>query len=400
MGYGDLSCYGQKNYTTPNIDKLASQGMKFMNAYAAAPLCTPTRTAFMTGRYPARTPVGLMEPLVSGTKDSAIGLTASYPSVATMLRKAGYETALIGKWHLGASPACSPTQNGFDYFFGIHSGAADYISHKGDNRSHDLYENDRPVYLKGYLTDLIAEKAVAYLKRPRVKPFFLSIQFTAPHWPWQGPNDQPVPDSVDYRSGGSSAIFALMMKSLDDAVGNIMKSLSEAAMKNTIIIFTNDNGGEKYSNHGGLASSKSYLWEGGIKVPAFVRWTEKIKPGSITDQLTITMDWTATVVSAAGAKPDPGFLLDGIDLLPVLKSETKKNIVRTFYWRSFQRHKEKAVRSEDWKYLKDEKGEYLFNIAADQGERNNLKDAHPNIFDKLKKQLADWEKTVLAPIGL
>ncbi|HEX6426034.1 MAG TPA: sulfatase-like hydrolase/transferase [Niastella sp.] len=396
MGYADLSSYGRKEYATPNIDKLASQGIKFINAYAAAPICTPTRTAFMTGRYPARTPVGLMEPLIPGNKNSTIGLTANYPSIATLLRQAGYETALVGKWHLGFTPLCSPTQNGFDYFFGIHSGAADYISHKGDNRTHDLYENNESVYPKGYLTDLIADKAIAFLKQPHKKPFFLSIQFTAPHWPWQGPTAQPLPDSVNYRSGGSPIVFAEMMKSLDNAVGNIMNVLDETSFQNTIVIFTNDNGGERYSDNGGLAYSKSYLWEGGIKVPAFVRWIGKIKPGSITSQVAVTMDWTATILSAAGAKPHSSFPLDGIDLMPILK--TQKNIERTLYWRSSQYRKQKAIRSGDWKYIQDEKGEFLFHIATDTYEKNNLKDAHQDIFNKLKEQLENWEKTVLKPI--
>lgn len=398
MGYADLSSYGRKEYTTPNIDKLVSQGMKFINAYAAAPICTPTRTAFMTGRYPARTPVGLMEPLIPGNKDSSIGLTTNYPSIATLLRQAGYETALVGKWHLGFTPLCSPTKNGFDYFFGIHSGAADYISHKGDDRTYDLYENNEPVYPKGYLTDLIAAKAIAFLKKHHKRPFFLSIQFTAPHWPWQGPTAQPLPDSVNYRSGGSPIIYTEMMKSLDNAVGNIMSVLDEASFRNTIVIFTNDNGGERYSDNGGLAFSKSYLWEGGIKVPASVRWLGKIKPGSITSQVAVTMDWTATILSAAGAKPHRSFPLDGIDLMPILQFNTKKNIERTLFWRSFQNRKQKAIRSGDWKYIQDEKGEFLFNIATDNYEKNNLKDAHQDIFNKLKEQLGNWEKTVLKPI--
>jgi arylsulfatase A-like enzyme len=135
MGYGDLSGYGRKDYSTPNLDKLASQGIKFVNAYSAAPLCTPTRTAFMTGRYPARTPVGLIEPL-TGQRDIAYGLTADYPSIATLMKTAGYETVLVGKWHLGFLPQHSPVKNGFDYFFGIHGGAADYISHKGNGMIH------------------------------------------------------------------------------------------------------------------------------------------------------------------------------------------------------------------------------------------------------------------------
>ncbi len=400
MGYGDLSGYGQKNYTTPHLDKLASQGIKFVNAYAAGPLCTPTRTAFMTGRYPAKTPVGLIEPLTGEKTDTAFGLTIDYPSIATLLKAAGYQTALIGKWHLGSQSKHSPIKNGFDYFFGIRSGAADYISHKSHNHQHDLYENDKLVYPEGYLTDLFSQKVIAFLKQQHPKPFFLSITFNAPHWPWQGPNDKAYDDSVNFRNGGSPAIYAAMMKSLDDGVGNIMKTLNDEQLSgNTIVIFTNDNGGEKYSDNGGLANAKATLWEGGIRVPAFVRWPGKIKAGIITQQAAITMDWTATILSAAGAKAAINFPLDGIDLMPVLTGK-KKDIERIFYWRTFQRNKQKAIRAGEWKYLQDEKGEYLFNLAIDPGEKNNQKEKEKIIFERLKQKYSDWEKTVLTPVAL
>jgi arylsulfatase A-like enzyme len=400
MGYGDLSGYGQKNYTTPYLDKLALQGIKFINAYAAGPLCTPTRTAFMTGRYPAKTPVGLIEPLTGEKKDTAFGLTTEYPSIATLVKAAGYETALIGKWHLGFLPRHSPVKNGFDYFFGIHSGAADYISHKGDRHTHDLYENDKLVYPEGYLTDLFSEKAITFIKQPHSKPFFLAITFNAPHWPWQGPGDKPYADTANFRSGGSPAIYAAMMKSLDDAVGNIMKALDDEQLSgNTIVIFTNDNGGERYSDNGGLANTKATLWEGGIRVPAFVRWPGKIKAGIITQQAAITMDWSATILSAAQAKAAINFPLDGIDLIPILTGN-KKNMERTFYWRTFQRNKQKAIRAGKWKYLQDEKGEYLFNLVNDPGEKENQKEKEKIIFERLKKKYADWEKTVLTPVAL
>jgi arylsulfatase A-like enzyme len=400
MGYADLSCYGRKDYKTPNLDRLASQGMKFMNAYAGAPVCTPTRTAFMTGRFPARTLVGLMEPLTTSSRDSSIGLTPAIPSLATLVREAGYETALIGKWHLGFKPVNSPNSNGFDYFFGIHSGAADYISHQGDVRTQDLYENEKAVSVEGYMTDLIANKAIGYLKQSHEKPFFLSITFTAPHWPWQGPTDKAYPDSVRFTTGGSPATYAAMMKSLDDAVGNIMRTLDDAQLsKNTLVIFTNDNGGEKFSDMGGLSNSKMSVWEGGIRVPAFVRWPGKIKQGSSTQQVAVTMDWTATILAVAGAKPRKEFPLDGIDLLPILTSK-KQNVSRELYWRVLQRKNQKAVRYGDWKFIQDENGEYLFNIANDQAEKNNLKDTNKSIADKLRKMLADWEKSVLKPIPL
>jgi arylsulfatase A-like enzyme len=354
----------------------------------------------MTGRYPARTPVGLIEPLTGGKKDSAFGLTAEYPSVATLMKEAGYETALIGKWHLGSRSQHSPVKNGFDYFFGIRSGAADYISHKGTDGKHDLYENDTPVYPEGYLTDLFSQKVIAFIKQKHNKPFFLTITFNAPHWPWQGPTDKPYADSANFREGGSPAIYAAMMISLDDAVGNIMKTLDNEQLTNkTIVIFTNDNGGERYSDNGGLSKAKATLWEGGIRVPAFVRWPGKVKAGSITQQAAITMDWTKTILSAGAAKEHKDFPSDGIDLSPILTGK-KKNTERTFYWRSSQRNKQKAIRDGKWKYLQDEKGEYLFDLSTDEGEKNDLKAKEEVIFNLLKKKYADWEKTMLQPIPL
>ena len=190
LGYADLSCYGRKDYQTPHLDKLASEGVKFMNAYAAAALCTPTRTAFMTGRYPARTPIGLMEPLRWGHKDSIIGLTPDFTSVATLLKKNNYQTYLVGKWHLGYDQKYSPNKNGFDYFFGFHAGGIDYVSHKNPKGVPDLYENESPVSKQGYLTDIWSEKAVEIIKQKHDRLFFLSIQFNAPHWPWQAPADK------------------------------------------------------------------------------------------------------------------------------------------------------------------------------------------------------------------
>jgi arylsulfatase A-like enzyme len=399
MGYGDLSGYGRKDYKTPHLDKLASHGIKFINAYSAGPLCTPTRAALMTGRYPARTPVGLLEPLTGEKKDSASGLTTDYPSIATLMKSGGYETALIGKWHLGMQPRHSPVKNGFDYFYGVHSGAADYISHTGDGEKPDLYENDSLVFHDGYLTDLFSQRAAAFVKQKHSKPFFLALTFTAPHWPWQVPGDKPYPDSVDFRKGGSAATYAAMMKSLDDGIGMLMKTLDDARLSDqTIVIFTNDNGGERYSDNGGLTNAKGTLWEGGIRVPAFVRWPGKIVPG-ITQQVAITMDWTATILSAGGAKAHLNFPLDAIDLMPIMRAN-KKITERTLYWRTFQRAKQKAIRMGEWKYLQDEKGEYLFNLTADQQEKTNLREKHPDILNKLKKMYSDWEKTVLQPLPL
>ncbi|MBC7850717.1 MAG: sulfatase-like hydrolase/transferase [Chitinophagaceae bacterium] len=402
MGYADLSGYGRKEYQTPNLDKLAAQGIKFTNAYSAASLCTPTRVAYMTGRYSARTPVGLIEPLTGTPKDTAFGLTADYPSIATLIKASGYETALIGKWHLGFQARHHPGKNGFDYFFGFKSGGIDYISHKGGsgNRLHDLYENESPVHPKGYLTDILTEKAVSYVSKKHAAPFFLTLNYNAPHWPWQGPTDAAYHDTTNFQSGGSPAIFAAMMKSLDDGIGRLMEALDGSVnANNTIVIFTNDNGGERFSDNGGLADKKGTLWEGGIRVPAFVRWPGKIAPGRVTDQVAVTMDWTKTILSIAGAKADPAFPLDGIDLMPHCIGQ-KPAMERTIFWRSYQRVQQKAVRMGKWKYLQDKNGAYLFDLVSDPAEKKNLKNEYQDIFTQLQQKYAEWEKTMLTPLPL
>ncbi len=401
LGYADLSCYGRKDYETPHLDKLAAQGVKFMNAYSGGPLCTPTRTSFMTGRYPARTPVGLLEPIDWVTKDSLVGLSPKHPSLASLLKKSGYQTYLVGKWHLGFSPAMSPMKNGFDEFFGFNGGGIDYISHTDPFGNNDLFENDKPAKKDGYLTDLLMERTVDIINRPHNQPFFIALMFSAPHWPWQGPGDKVYPlGDPEWKKGGSPEIYAAMMKSMDDAVGTIMKTLDETNLSgNTVVIFTSDNGGDRFSDMGIYQRGKPQLWEGGIRVPAFIRWPGKIPAGSVTQQAAITMDWTATILALAKAKPDPKFPLDGINLMPVCQ-DGKKLTARTFFWRVFQRNQQKAVREGSWKYLKDENGEYLFSLSKDPGEKNDLKEKEKAIFEKLKKKYSAWEKTVLEPIPL
>jgi arylsulfatase A-like enzyme len=405
LGYADLSCYGRKDYQTPNLDKLAAEGMKFTHAYAAAPVCTPTRTAFMTGRYPARASIGLLEPWVPEKRDSSIGLNAADYSVAALVKKAGYETALIGKWHLGIGPSFHPLDNGFDYFFGIFTGAADYISHIGDGGGHDLYENRKPFYTKGYTTDLLGTKTISFLKQKHSNPFFLSLQFTAPHWPWQGPTDPALPDSIPMsgklmQSLGKPNAYKEMMKSLDDQVGLILKTLDETGLAaNTIVIFTSDNGGEKFSDMGPFAKMKMNLWEGGVRVPAFVRWPGKIKANTVSEQQVITMDWTATILAAAAAKANEKYLPDGINLLPILTGK-QQVIPRTFYWRITQRRNQQAILDHHWKYIVDEKGEYLYNLSVDEGEHINLVTANAAKAQELKKKYKSWEEMVLKPIGL
>src|SRR6185436_6094117 len=350
LGWGDLSCYGRPDYRTPNIDLLASQGIRFTDAYSASAVCTPTRVGFITGRYPARLKIGLIEPLPADNRQ--VGLDPGHPTVASLLKASGYDTALIGKWHLGFRPEWGPNAHGFNEFFGILAGAGDYFLHKNGLGQPDLYENLTPVERNGYLTDLLTERAVNYVKKPRSAPFFLSLHYTAPHWPWQGRKGGDVvhfsdkaPEPAIMAAGGSLKLYAQMMESLDDGVGRVMQSIKAAGLdKNTLVIFTSDNGGERFSYLWPFSGQKGDLLEGGIRVPALVRWPGVVPANRLTQQMAITMDWTATILAAAKAGIPAGHALDGIDLLPVIKGS--RAIDRTLFWRIYSQD---AVREGNWK---------------------------------------------------
>jgi arylsulfatase A-like enzyme len=438
LGYGDLSCYGRPDYQTPNLDRLATQGVRFANAYSASPVCTPSRCAFITGRYPARTRVGLEEPLTErrdlGDKARTLGLPPEHPTIASLLKGNGYETALIGKWHLGYLPNFGPIQSGFEEFYGIMSGAADFFTHKDMEGDLDFYEGKVPVERIGYTTDMLTRRAVEYISRRRVRrsarPFYLSLQYTAPHWPWEGPDDQNVSRALGrgydgFTAGGSLKTYAAMMKSLDDGIGDVLRALGRAALAhNTLVIFTSDNGGERFSYNWPFTGQKFSLWEGGIRVPAIVSWpgvvpiglsssvsmrrtrtpagAATLPPGGrVIEQAAITMDWTATILAAAQTQPDPKYPLDGIDLLPIIRGSEHltsdiwhptSSLERTFFWRTSIQD---AVLKGHWKYLKDGTREYLFDLSVDQRERANFREQNPTMFTQLRNEFRQWDSTVL-----
>ena len=424
LGYGDLSCYGRPDYQTPTLDRLATQGVRFVNAYSASPLCTPTRCAFITGRYPARTLVGLEEPLhekrAMGEKSLTVGLPSDHPTVASLLKSNGYQTALIGKWHLGYLPNFSPIKSGFEEFYGIMSGATDFFTHKDMEGDLDFYEGEVPVSRIGYMTDILTRRAVEYISRRRKgssqRPFYLSLHYTAPHWPWEGPRDRPPAPELRgpaaFRAGGSLKTYAAMMKSLDDGIGEVLAALSRAGLaRDTLVVFTSDNGGERFSYNWPFTGEKGSLWEGGIRVPAILRWPGVVAVNRVSEQPIITMDWTATFIAAGRAEADPAYPLDGIDLLntgtaavsPALSAKRESSFTsiqrpassvssRTFFWRHSN---QSAVLKGRWKYLHDGTNEYLFNLDMDQRERANFRSQDPSMFEELKKEFAVWESSVL-----
>lgn len=404
LGYGDLSCYGRPDYRTPFLDGFAEQGMKFMSAYAAAPVCTPTRCAFITGRYPQRLPVGLEEPL-KASSPTDVGLPPNHPTIASLLKGNGYDTALVGKWHLGWKPEFGPNRHGFDEFFGSLSGASDYFTHRSADLpgardipggGADLWENLEPVERAGYLTDLLSDRAVDYVTRPHARPFFLSLQYTAPHAPWEGPEDGAIDHAGHGRGpmadGGSRKIYGAMVKSMDAGIGRVLEALERSKLdRETLVIFTSDNGGERYSFNWPFSFEKMYLYEGGTRVPAMVRWPGVVPPGGVTEQAAITMDWTATILAATGTSSDPAKPVDGVDLLPVCTGE-RPAFDRDLFWRitGFD-----AARAGRWKYLKTAKGEFLFDLSADPGEKADLRPKQPATFEEVRRKYQDWNRLML-----
>lgn len=402
MGWGDLSCFGRPDYQTPNLDRLAAQGVRFTNAYSAAPVCTPTRVGFVTGRYPARLPVGLEEPIIERSSLSpeqlkTTGIPLGHPTVASLIKNVGYATALVGKWHIGYLPYFGPLRCGFDEYFGNMSGAVDHFTHKDMTENIDLFEGEVPVEKIGYMTDLLTERAIQYLGRSHEKPFYLSLHYTAPHWPWEGPNDKAVSDAMKYgpvgfRSGGSIKVYGEMVKSLDTAIGRVLDTLRSTGLdRNTLVIFTSDNGGERFSFNWPFTGQKMDLHEGGVRVPAIVRWPGVTPAGKVSDQPVVTMDWTSTMIAAAGGKPDAKYPLDGEDLTSFLAGK-RAAFERTLYWRTIRQG---SMRQGKWKYLRDGKNEFLFDLTVDEREQADFAERKPETLDSLRKLFVQWESQMM-----
>src|SRR5215475_7364483 len=403
LGYADVSCYGARDYTTPNVDRLALEGLRSMQAFSNSANCSPTRTGLITGRYQMRLQVGLEEP-INATTPKGVGLPPTHPTLPSLLKKAGYGTSLVGKWHLGFLPDYSPLKSGYDRFFGIFAGAADYFNHGPDaSRSGaeagQLYEQEVPVERHGYMTNLLGGKAVETIEgyARSKEPFLLSLHFTAPHWPWEGPDDEAESKrirNIVHRDGGTQKTYMAMMQSLDGNIGRVLQALDVNGLAgNTIVVFTSDNGGERFSKIWPFTGMKGELLEGGLRIPAIARWPGRIPAGVMSEQVMITMDWMPTLVAAAGAQPDASYPPDGDNLLQVLTGRASPHS-RKLFWR-FKAGEQRAVRDGDWKYLQITGNEFLFDVVKDPRERANLKDRYKDVFDRLKNDWITWNDTML-----
>ncbi|MGB7220421.1 MAG: sulfatase-like hydrolase/transferase [Vicinamibacterales bacterium] len=403
MGYADLGSYGSTDTKTPNIDSIGRDGVRLTDFYANGVLCSPTRAALISGRYPHRYSVenalgdeGTFGPKVTGT------------SMPQILKNNGYATGLVGKWHLGgtvtgAARVGGPRAHGFDYFFGLMGSHIDYYHHNRGPMAPDLWENETRINLDGqYITDLITDRSIKFIEQSAAggRPFFIDVAYNAPHWPFQPPGRPSPPPGTgalqqpQQENTATRSDYIAMLEAVDNGVGQILRTLDRLGVaNNTIVIFTNDNGGEWLSNGGPLFNRKWTVWEGGIRVPALVKWPGRIPAGRVSDQVGVTFDWSASIVGAAGGTVPANY--EGINVFPILEGRSPE-VERTLFWRTVPNtnRAQRAVRSGDWKLVVDANHVMVFNLRQDVGERNDLTNQRQDIARRLRPLLAQWEQQV------
>ena len=397
LGYADLGCYGGRVPVSPSLDALAANGARFVNGYSNSPVCSPTRFALITGRYQYWVRGASEEPMAGNARGNPeLGLFPHLPTLPSMLKERGYHTALIGKWHLGYRPHFGPEKSGYMHHFGPMSGGVSYYGHNGRSSGSDLELDGQPYDEPGYLTDLISHRAVQYVKDRAAdgQPFLLSLHYTAPHWPWetraQGKVDPEIVKDIAHLDGGNVETYQTMIREMDEGIGWVVDALRETGqLDNTFIVFTSDNGGERFSDNWPLVGGKMDLTEGGIRVPYIVHWPEGMAHrGFVSEQHCLTMDWTATILEIAGAKPPQGHALDGVSMLPALR-DPDHTFERPMYWR-MKHNNQRALRLGAWKYLKINQHEYLFNIERDARERANQAKREPERLDVMRTAYENW----------
>lgn len=414
QGMNDVSCYGSE-IPTPNIDSLARDGMKFNQFYAASAICTPSRFGLLTGRNPSRSHDRLLSALMFlADEDRTRGIHPDETTIATVLSESGYDTALIGKWHLGhGQEHFQANRHGFGHVYGHTAGCIDFFT-KCYGNTPDWYRNGELLDETGYATDLIADEVGRYLEgRDPVTPFFLFLPFNAPHFGkgWNDGQDEPVNilqphprdlDRVKFIKEPTRRKYAAKVVNLDDNIGRVLQAIDESGLReNTIVIFMTDHGGDP--NYGGrnkpYRDGKATLFEGGIRVPCLVRWPGVVAAGSETDAVTWAVDWFPTICSWANIDTG-GLVLDGRDISGAL-TDVRAFPDRELYWElgahaELQRGNWLALRQGDWKYVTTPAdGEWLFNLQDDPFETNNLSGEHPIRFAGMKRRAGELSESYL-----
>lgn len=424
LGSIDLNCYGSDDLATPNLDRLAANGVRFTQFYAGAPVCSPSRAALLTGKTNLGAGLAGNVRVPEKDPDMSGGLPSSEVTIAEMLKEKGYYTALVGKWHLGHSREKLPNAQGFDYFFGHQVGCIDNYSHfyfwSGPNK-HDLYQNDREIFRPGeYFPDLMTEEINAIIDHKKEQPFFIYWAANVPHYPYQGTEkwqkyykDLEMPRRE----------YAAFVSSLDERIGWVMDKLNEEGMlENTVVIFQSDHG-HSYEeraffgggNSGPYRSGKFSMFEGGLRVPAIISYPNRIPKGQVRDQVTSGMDWFPTIAEITGAEYNKTGI-EGKSLMPVITNPQSPSQHSELHWQtgSYDDHSSGwAVRKGDWKLLgnprdsdpawdpektgEDFKGKdrlFLVNVVKDVSERNNLAEENPDKLEELHTLHKKWLENV------
>ena len=404
QGSADLRIAGATDIETPHLDALAQRGVRFTQFYAAAPVCSPSRAALLTGRHPVR--AGMPGNAPSQTGQS--GMPATEITLAEMLREAGYATGHVGKWHLGYSPDTMPLGQGFDFSFGHMGGCIDNYSHffywQGPNR-HDLQRDSREVHAPGrFFADLMVDEAASFMQQNQTRPFFLYFAINEPHYPYQGdPKWLERYTALKYPRN----LYAAFLSTMDERIGRLMEKLDRLNLRErTIIIFQSDHGHstEERAHFGGgsagsLRGAKFSLFEGGIRVPAIVSWAGHLPQNECRSQVAYGCDWLPTIAELCGMSL-PKAELDGRSLLGVIRSAAAASPHDVLHW---QFDKGWAVRTGDWKLLVDVQdttrrapgeripGPFLVNLRDDPSETTNVAGQRPELVDRLKRLRSLWE---------
>jgi arylsulfatase A-like enzyme len=430
LGWRDLGCYGSTFYETPNLDKLASQGMRFTQAYAACPVCSPTRASLMTGKYPARLK---LTNFIGGERTGKL-LPAPYlhqlpleeVTIAEALKESGYTTAHFGKWHLGGK-GFLPEDQGFDVSFGAANGAGATPSHffpyaPKKNPARTLIPDGKP---GEYLADRLTDEAIKFIETNKDKPFFVYLPHYAVHVPLEGkeilvekyrkkkdamkPIEGPrfVPEGKnEARQVQDHAVYAAMMESLDESVGRIMATLAELKLDdNTVVIFTSDNGGLSTAEGSPtsnipLRAGKGWLYEGGIREPLIIKWPGVTQAGAASDRIVISNDVCPTLLEIAGAPPKPQQHIDAVSFAAILRGREQPERTPLFWhyphYANQGGYPGGAVRAGDFKLIEDFEDMHveLFNLKEDLGEKTDLAAKMPEKVEELRKLLHDWRKSV------
>jgi len=396
QGYADTNMYGSADLLTPNMDRLCKEGVRFTQFYANSSQSSPSRASLMTGRYPQR--VGL-EGLASSRPEGNSGLPGKEVTLPEMLKKEGYATALVGKWHLGYKPDMMPVAQGFDYSFGHLGGCIDNYSHffywDGPCR-HDLWENGNETWRNGEnFSDLMVEKSKEFISANKNKPFFLYFASNYPHYPLQGDEKW-----MDYYKNLPSPRnkYAAMVSTIDEKIGYVLEYLEkENLLENTILIFMSDNGystEERAWGGGGsagpLRGAKFSCYEGGIRIPAIISYPKALPKNEVREQVGIGSDWLPTILDLCGITYDASNL-DGKSLVGVIKSNTEASPHQSLCWRIGNLA---AVRKGDWKLVRSKGKVELYDLKSDIGETNDLSDKNPEMAAELSNILAQWEVDV------